>query len=88
MNGWKQDIFHRLHILLFSGRSSDPDKPRYKTACDGQNMTLSCSGDGATIELVRANFGRFSISLCNPHGQMDWSVDCHAPETTKILKDR
>ena len=61
-------------------------------------MTLQCNGgnngdkgdddDEVIIEVTRANFGRFSIAICNPHGHTDWSVNCFAPDTTHILKKR
>ena len=57
-------------------------------------MTLQCNGgnndddDDVTIEVTRANFGRFSIAICNPHGHTDWSVNCFAPGTTQILQKR
>ena len=61
-------------------------------------MTLHCNNnnggendaaaDDVTIEVTRANFGRFSIAICNPHGHTDWSVNCFAPDTTRILKTR
>jgi len=53
-------------------------------------MTLSCADedDARTVEVVRGNFGRFSIAICNRHGQTDWSVNCYAPETTDVLKRR
>ena len=68
-----------------------PDGTRYKTdyRCEGENMTVSCTEDeDAEIEVVRGNFGRFSIAICNRHGQTDWSVNCMAPDTTQILKQR
>ncbi len=61
-----------------------PDGTRYKTdyRCEGDNMTLTCEDDSeydlddedgdddpASIEVVRGNFGRFSIAVCNRHGR-------------------
>ena len=56
-------------------------------------MTVSCEdGSGADgserIEVVRGNFGRFSIAICNPHGDTQLSVNCYADKSTKILKKR
>ena len=80
-------------FFLISGRG--PDGTLYKTdyRCEGENMTISCEdSDGpglhGIISVVRANFGRFSIAICNRHGQTDWSVNCMAPQTTKILQQR
>ena len=70
-----------------------PDGTGYKTdyRCEGDTMTLSCGSPAnpeVRIEVVRGNFGRFSIAICNRHGNTDWSVNCMAPDTTKILKER
>ena len=58
-------------------------------------MRIGCDDDVAggvddesAIRVIRANYGRFSISLCNKHGFTDWSVNCAAPGTTKILRRR
>ena len=53
-------------------------------------MRIHCEEgeDDAEIEVVRGNFGRFSIAICNRHGHTDWSVNCFAPETTNVLKQR
>ncbi len=43
--------------------------------CEGQRMSISChddeSGEPSTIRVVRANYGRFSIAICNRHGFTD-----------------
>ncbi|XP_059096378.1 latrophilin Cirl-like [Tigriopus californicus] len=70
------------------------DGTRFKTAysCEGENMTITCNDRGSNpremIQVVRGNFGRFTIALCNQHGQTDWSVNCMAPSTTITLKQR
>ena len=56
-------------------------------------MTVTCeSSDGpgvnGAIRVVRANFGRFSIAICNRHGMTDWNVNCFAPQTTQTLQER
>ena len=89
-------IISNIHIQIiyasFAGLS--PDGTGYKTdyRCEGDTMTLQCSNeednDDIVIEVTRANFGRFSIAICNPHGHTDWSVNCFAPDTTHILKKR
>ena len=79
--------------LSLPGRG--PDGTLYKTdyRCEGENMTVSCiDSDGpgvhGTIHVVRGNFGRFSIAICNRHGQTDWSVNCMAQHTTKVLQQK
>merc|ERR1711874_80565 len=43
--------------------------------CDGSTATLSCP-DQSYISLIRANYGRFSISVCNQHARQDIKTDC------------
>lgn len=50
-------------------------------------MDLSCS-DGQIIHLVRANYGRFSLSICNPTGQIDLSVNCMSYRSFLIMQDK
>ncbi|XP_076371339.1 latrophilin Cirl-like isoform X2 [Tachypleus tridentatus] len=53
------------------------DHRHYLTAyaCEGSYMNISCE-TGQLIHLIRANYGRFSITICNEEGSLDWSVNC------------
>jgi hypothetical protein len=64
-----------------------PDGTKYKTAyrCEGQDLRISCD-PGQTIQVIRANYGRFSIAICNKNGYTDWSVNCMSHTTTRILQ--
>nr|XP_012147882.1 PREDICTED: latrophilin Cirl-like isoform X4 [Megachile rotundata] len=59
---------------------------RYDTAyaCEGKTLRLEC-GEGKLIQLIRANYGRFSITICNEHGNTDWSVNCMSPKSFRVL---
>ena len=87
---------HEISIILnpplpssppFAGRSPAADERRTKYGCENTTLQIDCE-EGTVINIVRANFGRFSIAICNPHGHTDWSVNCFAPDTTHILKKR
>ncbi|XP_058055637.1 latrophilin Cirl [Anopheles bellator] len=41
--------------------------------------------NGDLINLIRANYGRFSITICNDHGNVDWSVNCMSPKSLRVL---
>ena len=71
--------------VFFSGQGADG--LRYKTAyrCEGEEMTISCEAN-EVIQVIRANYGRFSIAICNKHGYTDWSVNCMSPETKRVLQ--
>ncbi|KAL1424270.1 hypothetical protein MTO96_020342 [Rhipicephalus appendiculatus] len=61
----------------------------YKTAyaCEGSQLGFACP-EGQLISLIRANYGRFSISICNEHGTLDWSVDCKSNRSYNVIRDR
>ena len=60
---------------------------RTKYGCEGTTLKIECE-EGTVINLVRANFGRFSISICNDEGITDWSVNCMEPRTLRIINSR
>lgn len=64
-------------------------KARYKTmyACEDRQLVMDCDY-GSKINLIRANYGRFSITQCNEQGQLDLSTDCMSPITFRIMRDR
>ena len=66
-----------------------PDGTKYKTAyrCEDEELHISCDS-GETISVIRANYGRFSIAICNKHGFTDWSVNCMSPRTTRVLQTK
>ena len=39
-------------------------------------------------DVIRANYGRFSITICNQHGNTDWKVDCQAGRTLRAMQAR
>ena len=59
------------------------NKTAYK--CEGEQLTISCASD-QTIKVIRANFGRFSIAICNRHGTTDMSVNCMSPSSNRVMK--
>jgi len=65
------------------------EQPRYDTAyaCEGKTLKLECR-DGELIHLIRANYGRFSITICNDHGNTDWSVNCMSTRSLRVLFGR
>ncbi|KAI1289631.1 Latrophilin Cirl [Halotydeus destructor] len=55
-------------------------------ACEGNKLELLC--EEGSINIVRGNYGRYSISICNDHGNLDWKVDCTWPQTYTVLSQR
>ncbi|CAG0897875.1 unnamed protein product [Cyprideis torosa] len=61
-------------------------RSRYRIAyvCEGSTLHLGCDA-GEVIHMIRANFGRFSISLCNDNGNTNWDVQCMSPMSLRVL---
>ncbi|XP_065297125.1 latrophilin Cirl-like isoform X5 [Dermacentor albipictus] len=79
-----------LHLCVeasWARRGGGADPPRYRTAyaCEGSQLRISCDA-GHLVQLIRANYGRFSISICNEHGTLDWSVDCMSPRSFRVMQ--
>ncbi|XP_055935855.1 latrophilin Cirl-like isoform X3 [Argiope bruennichi] len=77
-----------LALLQTASARSNGEESKYRTAyaCEGRQLRISCE-PGHMIHLLRANYGRFSISICNEHGNLDWSVDCTSPNSFNVIKD-
>lgn len=56
-------------------------------ACDGKMLKIECK-EGYVINLIRANYGRYSITVCNDHGSTEWSVNCMSHKSFSILSAR
>ena len=78
-----------LYLSFFFILGEAPDGTKYKTAyrCEGDSISIFCD-PGDTIQVIRANYGRFSIAICNKHGYTDWSVNCMSPRTTRVLQNK
>ncbi|XP_035714297.1 latrophilin-like protein 1 isoform X2 [Folsomia candida] len=53
-------------------------------ACEGSALRLDCE-PGKVIHLIRAIYGRFSITICNENGNTEWSVNCGSPKSILVL---
>lgn len=80
-----------LFLLCLSTKTiaKNQEQPRYDTAyaCEGKTLRIECK-DGELINLIRANYGRFSITICNDHGNTEWSVNCMSPKSLRVLHAR
>lgn len=94
----KRSRFIALHIFLlsddfssmFPSESADHNGVTYRTAyaCQGQTLNISCPQSGDVIKVIRANYGRFSIAICNEEGRTDFSVNCLAPNSFRVMQER
>lgn len=78
-----QEVFNPVPFLAVC--SSGDERTNY--ACDGTPLRLLC-GEDEVIRITRANYGRFSIALCNDEGRTDWSVNCFASKSFGVLSER
>ena len=74
-----------MFVILFAVVAGGERRTKY--GCEGSSLELECE-EGAVISLVRANYGRFSIAICNAHGNTDWSVNCMSPRTLRVIRAR
>lgn len=90
---WHGKVRPGLLLLLISfvviSEAMTKGSYRYETAyaCEGKILKIECK-DGELIKLIRANYGRFSIAICNDHGHTDWSVNCMSPKSLRVLHGR
>ena len=56
-------------------------------ACEDSSLNISCGTD-LYLDIIRANYGRFSITICNDHGNTEWKVDCQAGRTLRAMQAR
>ncbi|CAH1158518.1 unnamed protein product [Phyllotreta striolata] len=91
---WHGKFRPGLLLLLFSfvvisEATAKALEIRYETAyaCEGKILKIECK-EGELIKLIRANYGRFSITICNDHGNTDWSVNCMSPKSLRVLHSR
>ncbi|XP_050314725.1 latrophilin Cirl-like isoform X2 [Anthonomus grandis grandis] len=92
---WHGKLRPGLLLLLFSfvviseATAKALEQYKYETAyaCEGKTLKIECK-DGEAIKLIRANYGRFSITICNDHGNTDWSVNCMSQKSLRVLHAR
>ena len=89
-------IFHNCLFPYFPDTTKDVEAPKRikrKTdrltayACEDSTLNITC-GQDLYLDVIRANYGRFSITICNDHGNTDWKVDCQAGRTLRAMQAR
>lgn len=85
-------FFPDFDLSLFLPPSISPldGGPLYLTAyaCQGGSLNITCKRPGDVIRVVRANYGRFSVAICNEEGRTDFSVNCLAPNSFSVMQNR
>ena len=88
---WPQWKYFNIYEKYFVGTDSHDEavEEQYEThyACEDSQLNITCSV-GLHLNIIRANYGRFSIAICNTHGNTDWSVNCMSPRTLRVIRAR
>ena len=74
-------------VFLYTTISTKAEENSVKTqfACENNRMSLTCP-TGSYVSIVRANYGRFSINVCNVQAITDIDTNCSTEEeTTQLL---
>lgn len=58
-------------------------------ACQDSYIYLNCTGRGERIRILLANYGRFSLVVCNQDGiNKGWDLQCSSKKTLKVVGER
>ena len=78
----------KIYAMLSYSLPDLVSPPSTSYACEGSTLTLSCPRPGLALRVIRANFGRFSVAVCNEDVRANLSVNCMAPRTLRIMQNR
>jgi hypothetical protein len=71
-----------MNIMLIKTSISERRK---LTSCEGSSLSLTCEA-GTVINIIRANFGRFSKSVCPSESRDNtWSTCCIQPTSLRVV---
>jgi len=74
-------------LLTVAAKVGEASSRKKVFACEGSSLSLSCL-PGTTLHFVRANFGRFSLSVCpstSSPSTGSWSTRCLQPTSLRQL---
>ena len=78
-------FFVLIPVVTSDQIQSDPKITKY--SCDGTKLQLLCP-PFSRILIIRANYGRFSISVCNEEAINTMRTDCGNPvKTSEIIRN-
>lgn len=87
---WSTGLLTTLICLstLFAGYlNGDTHFDNSKLICEGENLPLHCT-KGKVIQIVRAYYGRYSVTKCNDNHNTDITIKCAADNACEIIKDK
>ena len=69
-------------LIMFQVRASKLSETQTLIGCENTTVSLSCP-IGSYVSIIRANYGRFSISVCN-HQARELDTHCGAEERSTL----
>ncbi|XP_071044482.1 latrophilin Cirl isoform X2 [Parasteatoda tepidariorum] len=79
-------LFFYSEVNLILAKKGEPSGYRTIYTCEGRTLNMVC--EEGLIHLIRANYGRFSIGICNEHGNLEWRVNCMSLHSFPIMLER
>ena len=76
--------------LTAGGTANEENLQGEKTAfaCQGTRLHLKCLNQSEVIKVTRANYGRFSIAVCNDKSMTTWSVNCFSSKAKEVFASK
>lgn len=85
-------ILYLLTYLIYSlDPATYPPKEERKVAfaCQNSYIHLSCKNANKRIRILLANYGRFSLVVCNQAGvHKGWNVQCSSKISMEVVRER
>ena len=82
LQGWNEKM---LTILVMTATIASVS-PHTVIACDNTVLKISCNS-GGKISITRANYGRYSVSVCNEIARDDLNIQCDSQDvSTEIMR--
>ncbi|XP_060605244.1 adhesion G protein-coupled receptor L1-like isoform X2 [Ruditapes philippinarum] len=85
-------IFLSLVCLLNADvppRYPSKEERKVAFACQDSYITLKCKEPGTKIRILLANYGRFSLVVCNQDGiHKGWNVQCSSKISMEVVTER
>jgi len=75
-----------VFLALIAIQVTYSQRSQYQTmiGCENSTLSLICP-IGSYVSIIRANYGRFSISVCNHQARQDIDTDCTSQENSTAL---
>nr|UCK81593.1 adhesion G protein-coupled receptor, Latrophilin [Arenicola marina] len=81
-----------VSIMVFTaetannGQDGPAENPRTGYACEGGTLNIHCM-ENKYISIIRANYGRFNIQICNDGGVTEgWDLQCMSTRALRMVE--